>query len=317
MRRLRCVGSGRVEIEEVDKPNAAPNHALVRILASAVCGSERGTLIAGGDRNSGHEASGVIEELSGPAPFHVGDLVGLGAVTGCGDCDRCRQGRETQCRNGPHVSSGWHAEYAEVPIAALRTVDTPDPTLATLAAGDALGVPARVGRRFPPRPDEVVAVVGLGPVGLGHVLVQSFLGARVIGIEPSPARRAEALRLGATEVYEPGAYTEAPSTVIECTGVPGVVEAAFELVDSSGRVIQSGECNRPISLVPSTVVVHKEVAYVGSWFYAGEDLPYMSELINRGLDLRALCTDEVPASEAQSAISRFLDGQTGKVVITW
>jgi (R,R)-butanediol dehydrogenase/meso-butanediol dehydrogenase/diacetyl reductase len=159
--------------------------------------------------------------------------------------------------------------------------------------------------------------VGLGPVGLAHVLVQSFLGARVIGIEPSAARRALGLRLGAAEVHQPGEYSGPPSTVIECTGVPAVVESAFDLVDSSGRVIQSGECNRPISLVPSAVVVHKEVAYVGSWFYAEEDRHYMSELIDRGIELRDLCTDEVPATGAGSAIARFLDGQTGKVVITW
>ena len=72
------------------------------------------------------------------------------------------------------MGGGWHAEYAVVAGRSPAAVDGQDPTGAALMSGDALGVPARVARRFPPAPDAEVVVIGLGPVGLGHVLVQTL-----------------------------------------------------------------------------------------------------------------------------------------------
>ena len=185
-------------------------------------------------------------------------------------------------------------------------------------SGDALGVPARVARRFPPTPGAEVVVIGLGPVGLGHVVVQTFAGARVIGIEPSAARRRQALRLGAAETYEPGQYRGRPATVIECTGVPAAVEGAFELVDSSGLVIQSGECQAPVRLIPSDLVVHREVTYTGSWFYASEDYPFMTGLL---APTGCRCATSAPTrcapEDAQAAFGDFVNGLTGKVVVRW
>ena len=318
MRRLRYAGAGAVVIEDVPTPSIGADQALVRIRASALCGSERSALIDGHPGNPGHEAAGVIEALtSADHRFRVGQLVGLAAVTGCGRCERCTAGLETQCRRGPRVGGGWHAEYAVVPVGALRLVDHGDATDATLQSGDALGVPARVARRFPPEPGAEVAVIGLGPVGLGHVAVQAYAGARVIGIEPSAARRRQALRLGAAEVYEPDQFRRHPRTVIECTGSPSAIADAFAMVDSGGTVIQSGECQRPISLVPSDVVIHREITYTGSWFYASEDYPYMTDLVAKGLPLRDLCTHEVRPEDAQLAFGDFLHGLTGKVVVRW
>jgi threonine dehydrogenase-like Zn-dependent dehydrogenase len=105
--------------------------------------------------------------------------------------------------------------------------------------------------------------------------------------------------------------------VIECTGSPAVISSALELVDSGGTMIQSGECQQPISLVPSDLVVHREATYTGSWFYAGEDYPFMTELVADGLPLRELCTHEVPPERAQAAFGDFLNGLTGKVIVRW
>ncbi len=318
MRRLRYTGAGGVAVEEVPAPSIGADQALIRVRASALCGSERGALLEGHPGNTGHEAAGVIEALTSADPrFRVGQLVGLAAVTGCGRCVRCAAGRETQCRQGPVIGGGWHAEYAVVPVTALRPVNGADPTEATLISGDALGVPARVVRRFPPPPGADVAVIGLGPVGLGHVLVQAHAGARVIGIEPSAARRRQALRLGAAEVHEPDTYRGHPPTVIECTGSPAVIASAFELVDSGGTVIQSGECQRSISLVPSDLMVHREITYTGSWFYASEDYPSMIDLVAGGLPVRELCTHQIRPEDAQQTFRDFLNGLTGKVVVQW
>jgi L-iditol 2-dehydrogenase len=317
---LRCEGNGRVVLVDVPDPEPASGEALVRIEASAVCGSERGTLMEGYPGNSGHEACGRVVE-PGASGFRKHDLVGLAAVVGCAECDRCRAGQELHCRRGWQPSSrlGWHAELAAVRASALRELpDGFDPGMGAMLSGDSLGVPMRSLRRAPAAPGESVLVIGLGPVGLGHVLVRSFLGAEVVGIDPSAYRRDLARRLGARTVLAPG--EEIPghhSLVIECSGRPDCITQALQLVDNGGIVLQSGECHVDVQIKPSETLIRREVTYTGSWYYASEDYPAMLDVMARGLPLGRLCTHEVPAADAQAAISDFLEARTGKVVLRW
>lgn len=320
MRRLRYTGDGTVQIERVPLPSRGPGDVLVRIEASAICGSERHDLIAGVDGNFGHEAAGVVVESDETSSLHVGTRVGLYAVRGCGECTQCVGGRETMCVHTPAILSGWHAEYAVVPERCARPVPVDvDPGVAAMMTGDPLGVPTRSARRAPsPTADSGdVIVIGLGPVGLAHVLVRAFKGARVVGIEPSAYRRQLALALGAAEVHAPGDHGLTGALVIECTGIPAVIEQSIKLVKSGGAFLQSGECDQPVRLEPSTTLIHREVDIKGSWYYATEDFDAMTRLMEEGLPLHLLGTHDVPADAAQSAISCFLEGTTGKVLVRW
>ncbi|MFT4030386.1 MAG: zinc-binding dehydrogenase [Protaetiibacter sp.] len=319
MRTLHYAGAGRVELIEVPRPVPAPGEALVRIEASALCGSEREALLAGHPTNFGHEAAGRILEANGPLEgFAPGERVGLYAVVGCGSCPMCAIGRETMCEKEPEVRSGWHAEYAAVPIRCLRRAPADlDAGLTALATGDPLGVPVRAARRAPSGSGTSVGVVGLGPVGLAHVLLRAAQGASVIGIEPSPFRRELAERLGASRTVAPEDAEGGFDLVIECTGLPAVVESSFGLVRTGGTMLQSGECERPVALSPSATMIHREISYTGSWYYATEDFAAMIAALEAGLDLGALRTHEVPAEDAQAAVTEFLEGRTGKVVFTW
>jgi threonine dehydrogenase-like Zn-dependent dehydrogenase len=205
MKSLTCRGDGRVALVDVSDPEPGSGDALVRIAASAVCGSERSSYVGGMDGNTGHEAAGVLEAVPEGHGFAPGERVGMSAVFGCGACARCARGQEMHCEDGPRINAGWHAEYAVVPVRTLRAIPQDlDLGLAAMMTGDPLGVPARALGRAPAAAGTTVVVVGLGPVGLGHTLVRAFAGCRVIGIEPSPQRRALALALGAAEAHAPG-----------------------------------------------------------------------------------------------------------------
>jgi len=162
-----------------------------------------------------------------------------------------------------------------------------------------------------------VAVIGLGPVGLSHVLVRAFSGATVVGIEPSLYRRDLSLQMGAAAAFappdNPGSGFE---LVIECTGRPEGVHRAFDLVREGGVVLQSGECAQ-VQLRPAEVLVRREITYVGSWYYATEDYRFMLDLVRQGLALFRLCTHDVASESAEGAIAQFLAGQTGKVILRW
>ncbi|MFC7584543.1 zinc-binding dehydrogenase [Nonomuraea antimicrobica] len=240
MRTLVFHSPDAVELVTVPTPEPGPGQALVRIEASGICGSE---LHAADGANPGHEAAGIVESAPDGCGFAIGERVGISAVTGCGDCRFCRRGEQIFCAD-VRVHESMHADYVVVPARALRKLPAGiSAGEAVLLTGDGLGVPIRALRKVPHRPGERVVVLGLGPVGLAHVLVRARAGAEVIAIEPSEHRRELARALGATMVVAPGEdIGTPPGTVIECTGIPACIQQAFDLVDAAGTVLQSGWC---------------------------------------------------------------------------
>jgi threonine dehydrogenase-like Zn-dependent dehydrogenase len=314
MRALHFAGGDVVELVDVAAPRPGPGQALVRIHASAVCGSERGALAAGHPTNTGHEAAGSVVSAPG---VDEGDLVGISAVVGCGSCPSCDAGVEVRCP-APVVQSGFHAEYAVVDPRSLRPLPAGmDTTTGVLLSGDALGVPARGLRAAPTKPGDRVLVIGLGPVGLASVLVRAAAGCEVVAVEPSAFRRSLGSSLGAAKVLDStddlGDF--APDLVIEASGRAESVHLALSTVRRGGTVLQAAE-GKAAEISPSTLVL-REVTYVGSWYYAAEDWPVMAGLVADGLPVRSLVTHELPPEEAPAAYRAFLSTESGKVVLRW
>jgi threonine dehydrogenase-like Zn-dependent dehydrogenase len=320
---LRCEGAGRVAIVDAPDPKPVGDQALVRIEASAVCGSERPTFVDGAvdgsSPNTGHEACGVVIE-PGASSFAVGDRVGLLAVAGCGACDRCLAGQEVHCRQGWTYTAepGWHAELTAVASSSLLPLPAgTEPAVGAMISGDTLGVAGRAYRRDPSGPGDCVVIIGLGPVGLGHLAVRTFTGADVYAIEPSEYRRDLAIDLGAAGTVAPGETLNVrPRLIFECSGRPESIAHAIELIDDCGVVHQSGLCHSTVEFDPMTFF-SREITYTGDMYYASEDYPTMLELVERGLRLEEICTHEVAAEDAQPAITEFLEARSGKVVLRW
>ncbi len=109
-------GIGEVSLEDVPEPKIKePTDAIVRITASAICGTDlhflRGTFpgVKKG-RILGHEAVGVVEEVgTSVRNFRKGDRVVVPSTVGCGACTYCRAGYQSQCDvanpNGPDVGT--------------------------------------------------------------------------------------------------------------------------------------------------------------------------------------------------------------------
>jgi threonine dehydrogenase-like Zn-dependent dehydrogenase len=143
-------GIGDIRLENVREPRIEqPTDALVRITASAICGTDlhfvRGT-VAGMKPGTilGHEGVGVVEEVGKDVRnLRPGDRVVVPSTISCGYCSYCRAGYQSQCDNanpnGPHAGTpffggpqssgpfqGLQAEYARVPYAASSLVKLPD-----------------------------------------------------------------------------------------------------------------------------------------------------------------------------------------------
>jgi threonine dehydrogenase-like Zn-dependent dehydrogenase len=222
MRAVVWKGIGEIAVEEVPEPKIQqPTDAIVRLTASAICGTDlhfiRGT-VPGMKRGTilGHEGVGVIEELGpGVRNFNVGDRVVIPSTIACGNCSYCRAGYYAQCDqanpNGPGTAffggpedagsfAGLQAEKARVPFANVGLVKLPDELTddQAILLSDIFPTGYMAADLAEIRPGNTVAVFGCGPVGQFAIASARLLGAgRVFAVDQVPSRLAMARAQGA------------------------------------------------------------------------------------------------------------------------
>jgi threonine dehydrogenase-like Zn-dependent dehydrogenase len=328
MNLIRFLGEERIAVEPQGPPAPGPGEVLVRVEASALCGSELHSYRSAAGHpagNPGHEAAGVIVDANGSALWKDGERVGVSAVQGCGNCPECEAGRYTYCP-ALSVGSSWHADYLASRAHACARLPNDVPwDIGVLLSGDGLGVPYHSSRRTRPEAGETVAVFGCGPVGLGNVLLYTFLGCRVLAVDLSPTRRRLAEELGAAAVLDgAGAVVEeiraltcgrGAEICLECAGRPETAALALRAVATAGRVMLLGE-QPGIEISPSSDLIRRDITLMGSWYYHFREYPEMLQLYRSGLPVGKLITHRFPLSRAAEAYRLFAAGETGKVILT-
>jgi len=324
-------GNSEIAIEEMAIPTPGPGEVIVKTVVSALCGSEMGTyrkegLPAG---NNGHEAAGIVAQLGeGVTAMKVGDRVGVSAIAGCNHCDYCKKGQYTWCDHFKFFGH-MHAEYFKIEALACHKLPADVPwEVAVLITGDGLGVPYHTSTKLRSEEIQNVAVFGLGPIGLGEILVQKHLGRRLIGVDRSPERIALAKKLGAAETILVTEGLDVPAAIkaltggkgadvcIEAAGVPATAHQCFASVRKGGTVVFNGE-QPALPLSPSDDFIRRDITAVGSWFYHFNEYPAMLEAYRNGLPVASLVTHKLPLSRASEAFRLMGDGKTGKVLLEY
>lgn len=240
-------GIGDIRLDDVPEPKIEqPTDAIVRITASAICGTDlhmiRGTMPGMKEGTvMGHEGVGVVEEIgAGVRNLDPGDRVVVPSTIACGYCSYCRAGYYAQCDNanpngrlagtaffgGPEATgpfNGMQAAYVRVPFASVNLVRLPqevDDDAAILISdifptGYFGADLARI------KHGDTVAVFGCGPVGLFAIASAGLFGAaRIIAVDRVQSRLEAAKAQGAEVINFDG---ESPVEAIrELTGGIGV-----------------------------------------------------------------------------------------------
>jgi Zn-dependent alcohol dehydrogenase len=263
-----------LQIETLDLAAPARDEVRVRVDAVAICHSDvsaadgawGGTLPA----VFGHEAAGVVAEVGAGVALDVGQRVVVTLIRACGECRHCRRGEHVACStrfalddrsplstpDGEPVVHGHRcAAFAEQVVVHRSQVvvldDAVDPAPASLlACGVITGVGAVVNTAAVD-PGSTVVVIGCGGVGLNVVQGARLAGAGVtVAVDPQPAKRDLALRLGATHTADPmtddlvAVVTDAAGAkadyVFVATGARAALDGALALVDSMGALVVVG-----------------------------------------------------------------------------
>ncbi|MGH8969684.1 MAG: alcohol dehydrogenase catalytic domain-containing protein, partial [Actinomycetes bacterium] len=210
-----------IRVETVPDPSLhLPTDALVRVVATCVCGSDlwpyRGVTDVESPHRIGHEFVGVVEEVGADVPtLTAGDFVIAPFAISDGTCAHCRNGVHTSCEHGGwwgssdehgHPVDGGQGEWVRVPQADGTLVATPDHPDASMVPGlltlsDVMGTGHHAAVAAGVGPGATVAVVGDGAVGLCGVLAARRLGAgRIIAMSRHEPRQDLAKAFGADDV---------------------------------------------------------------------------------------------------------------------
>jgi L-iditol 2-dehydrogenase len=195
-----------IRIEEMPIPDVGPRDALVKTKACGICSGDvlpwyiekKAPLVLG------HEPVGTIvavgEEVES---FRVGDRVFVHHHAPCLNCRYCRRGYYTMCATWrrSQIVPGGIAEFFLVPEVNLQqdTLKLPDHLpYEDGALIEPTACVVKSFRRASLQTGDVVLVIGLGVMGLIHILLAKEYGAgTVIGADRIASRCEWALRLGA------------------------------------------------------------------------------------------------------------------------
>lgn len=327
MKAAMYAGQGRIDVREVAQPEPGPGEVLIRMRASAICGSELHDYRAphGSGAIAGHEGVGDVVTAPAGSGLALGQMVAVQVFSGCSQCRYCLSGDWEHCAS-VRFHGGTHAEYMAVPASCCRPVpaDIP-PEDAVLLGGDVIGTPYHAIRKLGVSAADTAAVFGCGPIGLGAIAVLRFLGARILAVELAPYRRALALRLGAAEAIDPAAGDPVArvreltggrgvEVALDCSNVADTAWQALEAAAIGGRMAFVGE--KPEAKVgPSPQFISKELTAVGSWYFTGPDYFDILALYRRGMSLAGLVTHSFPLAQADRAFALFASKETGKVLL--
>ena len=223
------------------------------------------------------------------------------------------------------TANGGHAPYLKA--AASNVVRLPDAlsfkTGAAVACGTGTAYSAI--KRLDVSGDDMLVVVGQGPVGLPATLLASAMGARVIALDIETHRLARAREFGAAHVVNPR-DSDPVEAILELTGGRGADLAigtsgsnagrlsALRSTREWGRMCVVGE-GYDMQLDVSADMLRRQRTILGSWVFTIMGLAgYTLFVAGRALPVETLFTEEWRLDQGTEAYQLFDKQTSGKGV---
>ena len=323
-------------VERADQLQAG--QVLVKVQYSGICGAQLNEIAAakGPDKFLphllGHEGVGEVFEV-GPLVRHVtpGDQVILHWMPGEG----FQSDPAIYSWRGKKLNAGWVTTLSEFTVVSgnrctkiVSNLNLQHLPLLGCAATTAVGV---IGRDAGLKLGESVVVLGTGGVGLLTVEAARASGGNpIVGVDKVEARLEHARRLGARStilVEQRDIYHDVvqalggttPDVVIETTGARSMIELAYRLVSTAGRLVLVGVPRHDDPASIHTLPLHFNTMVTGSKGGGTKpevDIPRIVALAEAGLfRLDALPINLFPLSEVNSAMDLVREGMPGRAVI--
>lgn len=331
MRAVRIHGKDDLRIEEVPTPVAGSGQVLVKIAHSGICGSDlhyyyqgaNGAFVVREPLIPGHEISGTVaEDPSGT--YEVGQKVTIHPARFGTPSEK--YGRHLwpngsylgSASTWPHTQGGMSEYLLVEDFMVVPVPQTMELTTAALAEPMAVGMHGiRIGGGVEGRK---VLVSGSGPIGLLAAASAKALGAAEVwasDVLDGPLTRAKALGVDRVirtdEETLPVNYFD---TVLECTGIPAAINAAFDAIERGGIFVQIGMMPADPQPIALATIIAKEVQ-LRPTFRFDDEIEDAVELLSRHPQIGdVVLTHVFDANDAADAFAMAKNSEaSGKVLV--
>ena len=328
-----------LEMQMVDIPVPGPDEVLIKVVKTAICGTD--VHIWKWDEWSastvptpmvvGHEFCGrIVETGAAVKKFDAGQRVsGEGHIV-CGCCRNCRAGRGHLCRNTLGVGvnrPGAFAEYLCLPEDNIVAI--PDDIPNEIAAiFDPFGNAVHTALSFDLIGEDVL-VTGAGPIGIMGALVAQRVGARKVVITDISDYRIKlakdmgvkhvvnAERENLNDVMASLGMTEGFDVGLEMSGAAPALRDMIDKMNNGGKIALLGIAPAEFA-VDWNKIIFKMLQVKGIYGREIFETWYkMIAMVQSGLDLNGLITHRIHIDEFEQGFKHMLSGEAGKVVMDW
>ncbi len=337
-------GPKTIELKDMPDPVVPDDGLILKVESCGVCGSDLRRWREGPPDGvdglvQGHELAGsVIEVGSNVADYAVGDHLAVAPDIHCGKCYYCQRGMYNLCDDLTllGITPGLNGGFAEKVVLTGKTLKDgivnrmpqgmPFPT-ASLAEtlSSVLASHEKAGTSL----NDLVVVMGAGPIGCLHISVSKARGARVVVSEPVEARRETAQRFGPDAVIDPfnedleaavRAMTQGRGAdIIICANpIAATQTQAVEMARKGGRVVLFGGLPKanPMVNLDSNKIHYGEVEVVGAFSYHPTTHANALEVLHRGLiPIDLMITHTFPLDKVGEAFETANSGAGLKVIV--
>ena len=333
MKAVRYHGDGELRVEQIPDPTPGPDDVLLAPLAVGVCGTDNhiiaGHFVSRPPVVLGHEVAAEVIALGRDVRgLEVGQLITVEPHLYCGRCVPCQTGRQHLCPDraapGVHLDGGMAGRLV---VPATLAYPVPDGVPVEHAAmTEPIACCVHGMDRLAPMSGMPLAVFGCGPAGAIMIALARLAGAHpIIALDPQPARRQLALRVGADVALDPTeeGLTErmadltdgqGVAAAIDAVGSARVLEQAIGLSARGGRILVFGvaDAGERAAISPNDVYL-RELTILGTALN-----PYTHRravgLLQR-LPLDQLCTASYDLDSVPDALDAQRLGKADKVFI--
>ncbi len=326
---------GKIEIQDVKKPEIKGNELLVKLKFCGICTLEQ--RLYSGSRKMfyplimGHEAAGEVVEVGKDVLSDItpGTRVALDLIIRCHACYYCRVGMSNRCLNRSLSNKvlGGFGEYIAIHYAqAFPIPDSLSYEEAAFAEPVACCIHSLKKINFTMAED--LLIIGAGPMGLLHLQVALCMGGRVFISEPDERRRKMAEKMGAfltidpdrenvSEVLKKHTEGRGADACIITSPAPGVLDMGIRSIGKGGRInIYTSYNNKPSIPVDANKLHHDELILSGSEGRTELDFQQAVRLLSFGkINVKPLISKLTSFSTIDSGMNSALSEDTYRVLL--
>lgn len=365
---------GRVALRRSSVPDPEPGAVVMAVHLSGICGTDKHTFrgeskqYAGTEHERdieyplicGHENVGTVTAVGGRVlasdgtEIKVGDRLVPGANVPCGRCYYCANdfpyyfcqdledyGNSLNMSRPPGLFGGWSQYLYLLPGTPLFRVpdELPDEVaVITEVMAVTHGVDTAVallGLQGGRQSGFTVAVLGVGPLGLCHLVKSRMLGAEFVAATDMLAGRLERAAAFGVDLALDASSTSAEERIaavldatggrgvdvaLDCSGVPATFTEALRVVRTGGVIVEAGAFvdMGPVQINPNSDICSRNVSVLGiGGEMATHYVPSMNLMVANleRYPLDKIVSHTLPLDRAQEAVLLAQSGEAMQVVL--